>query len=115
MPLLSEEQSQNAPEHGAFETRARNPNRKVVVIPRIASREETVIEPVVDALQGAEFLGIRPRRLLQMARAGDIPAHPIGCGKRKTWRFRLSELAEAISAKSGIIDVGSPRQPNRRN
>jgi hypothetical protein len=82
-----------------------------------------VIEPFVDALKGAEFLGIRPRRLLEMARAGDIPAHPIGRGRRKTWRFRLSELAEAIAAekpgslapKRGIIDAGSPRQPNRRN
>jgi hypothetical protein len=82
-----------------------------------------MIEPFVDALQGAEFLAIRPRRLLEMARAGDIPAHPIGRGRRKTWRFRLSELAEAIAVekptpiahRQGIIDLGSPRQPNRRN
>jgi Helix-turn-helix domain len=58
-----------------------------------------VIEPFVDAIQGAEFLGIRPRRLLEMARAGEIPGHPIGHGRRRTWRFRLSELAEAIVAE----------------
>jgi hypothetical protein len=82
-----------------------------------------MIEPFVDALQAAEFLVIRPRRLLELARAGDIPAHPIGRGKRKTWRFRLSELAEAMAVEKpmspghgqGIIDHGSPRQPNRRN
>jgi hypothetical protein len=51
------------------------------------------------------------RRVLEMARVGEIPAHAIG---RKMWRFRLSELAEAIVAKkpaatarkSGIIVAG---------
>jgi hypothetical protein len=72
------------------------------------------IEPFVDADRAAEFLVITRRRVLEMARAGDIPAHAIGVGKRKMWRFRLSELAEAIVAKkpaatshrSGIIDAG---------
>jgi excisionase family DNA binding protein len=81
------------------------------------------IEPFVDANTAAEFLVITRRRVLEMARAGEIPGHAIGEGKRKMWRFRLSELAEAIVAKkpaantrkSGIIDPGSPRQPNRRN
>jgi excisionase family DNA binding protein len=82
-----------------------------------------VIEPFVDADRAADFLGITRRRMLEMARAGEIPGHPIGGGKRKTWRFRLSEVAEAVAvekpsaftAKRGIIDSGSPRQPNRRN
>lgn len=56
-----------------------------------------MIEPFVDAIQGAEFLGIRPRRLLELVRAGHLPGHPIGQGRRKTWRFRLSELAEAMA------------------
>ena len=81
------------------------------------------IEPFVDASTAAEFLVITRRRVLEMARAGEIPAHAVGEGKRKMWRFRLSELAEAIVAKkptanthkSGMIDAGSPRQPNRRN
>jgi hypothetical protein len=82
-----------------------------------------MIEPFVDADRAAEFLVITRRRVLEIARAGEIPAHPIGHGKRKTWRFRLSELAEAVGSekpgsgvrKQGIIDAGSPRQPNRRN
>jgi hypothetical protein len=90
--------------------------------PEIA-QNEVLIEPFLDAERGAEFLGITRRRLLAMARAKEIPGHPIGRGKRKTWRFRLSELAEAIAAegpaslvpKPGIIYTGSPRQPNRRN
>jgi excisionase family DNA binding protein len=58
------------------------------------------IEPFVDAVRGAEFLGIKRRRLLELARAGTIPAHPIGNGKRKTWRFRLSELSEALTSQT---------------
>lgn len=81
------------------------------------------IEPFVDGDRAAEFLCITRRRVLEMARAGEIPAHAIGEGKRKVWRFRLSELAEAIVAKkpaanthkSVMIVGGSPRQPNRRN
>ncbi len=57
------------------------------------------IELFVDAGATAEFLCIKRRRVLDLARTGEIPAHPIGRGKRKTWRFRLSELAEAVAAR----------------
>jgi excisionase family DNA binding protein len=77
-------------------------------------------EPFVDANTAAEFLVITRRRVLEMARAGEIPAHPIGGGKRKIWRFRLSELAEAIATKkkltlpsqNGIISA--PAVPGNR-
>ncbi len=90
---------------------------------RVKTVGQPVIEPFVDADRSAGFLGVTRRRVLEMARAGEIPGHPIGRGKRKTWRFRLSELAEAVAAEipdtptsgRGIIDSGSPRQPNRRN
>lgn len=80
-------------------------------------------EPFVDAEIGAKFLSVSRRRLLELARSGQVPGHPIGRGMRKTWRFRLSELAEAIRKentmpffqKPSIIQSGSPRQPNRRN
>src|SRR3989442_7472391 len=49
-------------------------------------------EPFVDADRSAEFLMITRRRVLEMARAGEIPAHAMGEGKRKMWRFRLPEL-----------------------
>jgi len=55
------------------------------------------IEAFVDADKAATFLSLTRRRVLELARAGCIPAHPIGTGKRKTWRFRLSEIAEATS------------------
>lgn len=65
------------------------------------------IEPFVAADTAAEFLCITRRRVLEMARAGEIPAHPIGHGKRKQWRFRLSELADAFVAKRPIAESGS--------
>jgi|SRR5579864_1786994 len=82
-----------------------------------------VVEPFVAPEQAAEFLGMTRRRILEMARKGEIPGHPLGYGHRKTWRFRLSELAETIQTqKPAFLTVrrctiadGSPRQPNRRN
>ncbi|SPE20797.1 DNA binding domain protein, excisionase family (modular protein) [Candidatus Sulfotelmatomonas gaucii] len=56
-------------------------------------------EPFVDATRAAKLLGIRPRRVLEMARAGQIPAYPLGTGARRTWRFRLSEICKAITAR----------------
>jgi len=58
------------------------------------------IEPFVDATKAAEFMNVRPRRLLQLARAGSIPAYPVGDGHRRVWRFRLSEIASALAARA---------------
>jgi hypothetical protein len=54
-------------------------------------------EPYVDEFVIARFLQIEPRRVLEMARAEEIPGHPIG-RTRKTWRFRLSEIDAHFSA-----------------
>lgn len=59
-------------------------------------------EPFVDERVVGLFLDIAPRRVLEMARRKEIPAHPIGRA-RKTWRFRISE----IDAHFGLR---SPRQ-----
>ncbi len=53
-------------------------------------------ESFVDATRVAEHLGIKTRRVLEMARIGQLPAYPLGTGSRKTWRFRLSEVSAAI-------------------
>jgi hypothetical protein len=55
-------------------------------------------ELFVDAARAASFLSLSPRRVLTLARSGVIPAHPLGNGQRRVWRFRLSELASAVSA-----------------
>ena len=54
-------------------------------------------EPFVDENVIARFLQMTPRRVLEMARKKEIPAHPIG-HTRKTWRFRLSEIDAHFSA-----------------
>ncbi len=51
----------------------------------------TTFEPFVDEYAVARFLQISTRRVLEMARRRQIPAHPLGA-ERKTWRFRLSEI-----------------------
>ena len=56
------------------------------------------LEPFVDADQAAKFLVLTKRHVLELARAGRLPGHPIGGGARRVWRFRLSELAASVSA-----------------
>jgi hypothetical protein len=53
-------------------------------------------ERFVDAVTAAEFLSIKPRRILDMARAGAVPSHPLSSGRRREWRFRLSELESSV-------------------
>jgi hypothetical protein len=59
-------------------------------------------EPFVDAEKAAAFLCLRARRVLELARAGSIPAYPLGDGQRRVWRFRLSEVASAVAALRGV-------------
>jgi hypothetical protein len=56
------------------------------------------LESFVDADQAAKFLYLSRRRILDLARAGKLPGHPIGDGSRRVWRFRLTELAAAIAS-----------------
>lgn len=72
-------------------------------------------EPFVSANAAAEFLGVKRRFLLELARRGIAGAYPLGPGnKRKIWVFRLSELAASIAAIPNsrtrcTIGSGSPR------
>jgi excisionase family DNA binding protein len=72
------------------------------------------LEPFVDAGIAATFLGITRRTLLQKARAGKIPGHPLDRGaKKKEWRFKLSELDRYLC--TAINSVLQPPEPaNRR-
>ena len=54
-------------------------------------------ERFVDADEAAKFLSLTRRRVLDLARARKLPGHPIGDGARRVWRFRLSEIAAAIT------------------
>jgi hypothetical protein len=55
------------------------------------------LERFVDADEAGKFLSLNRRRILELARAGKLPGHPIGDGARRVWRFRLSELAAAVA------------------
>jgi excisionase family DNA binding protein len=79
-------------------------------------------EPFVSAEEAAEFLSVKRRYLLALARKGIAGAYALGTGtKRKIWVFRLSELAAEIISKKqptsvipnganrGMIRSGSPR------
>jgi hypothetical protein len=55
------------------------------------------LEGFVDADEAGKFLSLNRRRILELARAGKLPGHPIGHCARRVWRFRLSELAAAVA------------------
>jgi len=76
-------------------------------------------EPFVSADEAAQFLCVKRRYLLELARRGLAGAYALGTGdKRKIWVFRLSELAASVvrnetsipkPAKPCTIGSGSPR------
>ena len=58
------------------------------------------LEPFVSAEEAANFLAVNRRYLLALARKGIAGAYSLGTGmKRKTWVFRLSELASSIAGR----------------
>jgi excisionase family DNA binding protein len=50
------------------------------------------LEPYIGPEEAAEFLKTNRLKIIRMARAGSLPAHPLGTGKRHQWRFKRSEL-----------------------
>jgi len=70
-------------------------------------------EPFVDEHVVARFLQVSPRRVLEMARKDQIPAHPLG-RTRKTWRFRLSEIDAHFSASATIVPAVPGTQERKR-
>jgi Helix-turn-helix domain len=70
-------------------------------------------EPYVPPEVVADFLAVERRQVLAWARADRIPAHPLGHGKRRVWRFRLSEVNAAVlsnrNEKENRLATGSPR------
>jgi predicted site-specific integrase-resolvase len=46
--------------------------------------------------EAAQILRMDSRTLVRWARLGYVPAHPMGEGKRKLWRFLEHELLEWV-------------------
>ena len=68
-----------------------------------ASSELHQFEPLLDTHEAAALLGIHPKTLQKMARAGTVPGHRIG----DLWRFRVSELdswvGETVNSQSPLV------------
>lgn len=59
-------------------------------------------ERFVDATKAAEYLCCSRKHLLKLSVHGKIPAHPLpGSGKRRTWRYLLSELRDWMLGNGG--------------
>lgn len=50
--------------------------------------------------QTAAFLGLDDKTITRWARQGYIPAHPLGNGKRKFWRFFEHELVAWLDSQT---------------
>jgi hypothetical protein len=61
-------------------------------------------EHFVDAAKAAEFLSLSRKHILRLSLLGVIPAHLLGTGTRKTWRYLLSELRAYVLAQ-GTAEV----------
>ena len=95
------------PTSGATVEEEENDSPEYMVTPRIS-----VVEHYVGASEAAKFLSIHSRTLTQMARRGDIPAHPLGNGQRRVWRFLLSELD--VWMRERVHSRCRPCSPKRR-
>lgn len=67
------------------------------------SSDSTLAHPMTPAAAAA-FLGLDVKTITRWARQGYLPAHPLGEGKRKFWRFLPSELSAWLNAKSNKRD-----------
>lgn len=63
------------------------------------------IEQYVSPEEAAAFLKTNRLKIIRMARSGCLPAHSLGTGKRRQWRFKLSELDQHMQ---GGINTDHP-------
>jgi hypothetical protein len=69
--------------------------------------ETETVEHFVDAAAIAAFLHCSRKHVLRLSALGIIPAHPLpGSSHRKTWRYLLSEVREAMLGNGSANAVG---------
>jgi excisionase family DNA binding protein len=54
----------------------------------------------MDSEEAAEYLRLEKRLVTEWARKGYIPAHPLGEGRRKIWRFLEHELVDWLDSQT---------------
>lgn len=54
---------------------------------------------LLNAEEAAEILRMDSRTIVRWARLGYLPAHPLGEGRRKVWRFLEHELLQWVQAR----------------
>ncbi len=74
--------------------------------------ENDQIEPFIDIGEAAEFLRRSRKTIRAWARAGIIPAHPIGTGSKPRRLFLRSELDKWVrSQKPSTRESAAERDP----
>lgn len=58
----------------------------------------------MDPREAAEYLRLDEKTITRWARKGYMPAHPLGEGKRKFWRFLEHELVDWLYAHTNGAD-----------
>lgn len=72
-------------------------------------------EPFVSADRAASFLDMPRKTLLGLARRGKLPAHGLpGKGRKKNWRFRLSELDHWMQGTLTLVSDQGRFQERKR-
>jgi excisionase family DNA binding protein len=69
------------------------------------------LEPVWGCEEAARFLGLHPKTVKRMARAGEIP----GCRLGRRWIFRPSELDALLRARVSFSAKDNSRRNHERS
>jgi hypothetical protein len=68
-------------------------------IPFIPRSDDLGRKQLLNAEEAAQVLRMDSRTLIRWARLGYVPAHPLGEGKRKLWRFVENELLRWVEER----------------
>ena len=64
---------------------------------------QKVTVKILDAAEAAAIIRMDSRTLVRWARLGYVPAHPMGEGKKKLWRFLEHELLDWLVDRSPVL------------
>jgi len=67
------------------------------------SIRENMNHQLLNPHEAAQVLKMDHRTLVRWARIGYVPAHPLGEGKRKLWRFLENELIDWAEAQGQSV------------